>query len=280
MKIRKIMAIAFCALFLTTATAESEPQKHVLTFGVVPQQSAGQLARTWGPILKYVKEKTGISLRFATAPSIPEFERRMSRGEYDISYMNPYHYTVFHESPGYEAFAKAKGKRIKGIVVVRKDSPVKSMQELDSTTMAFPAPAAFAASVLPRAYLNRENIEVEPKYVSSHDSVYLSVARGLYPAGGGIVRTFNSIDPTLRDELKILWTTQPYTSHALAAHPRLSSDVVAQIHDALIGLEHSEEGRGYLKALSWNGVESASDERWDDIRDLGLDLLDMLINGT
>ena len=52
MKIRKIMAIAFCALFLTTATAELEPQKHVLTFGVVPQQSAGQLARTWGPILK------------------------------------------------------------------------------------------------------------------------------------------------------------------------------------------------------------------------------------
>lgn len=280
MKFKKIILSTFCALFLTAASAESEPQNQVLTFGVVPQQSAGQLARNWGPILNYVKEETGVSLRFATAPSIPEFERRMALGEYDISYMNPYHYTVFNESPGYRAFAKAKGKRIKGIVVVRKDSPIENMQELDGTVMAFPAPAAFAASVLPRAYLSSENIAVEPKYVSSHDSVYLSVARGLYPAGGGIVRTFNSINPSVKDELKILWTTQPYTSHALAAHPRVSSDVVKKVHDALVGMEHSEAGQEHLKALSWKGVESASDERWDDIRDLGLELLDRLINGT
>ena len=116
--------------------------------------------------------------------------------------------------------------------------------------------------------------------MSSHDSVYLSVARGLYPAGGGIVRTFNSINPSVRDELKILWTTQPYTSHALAAHPRVPSEVVKKVHDALVGMEHSEQGKEYLKALSWKGVESASNERWDDIRELGLDLLDMLINGT
>ncbi len=280
--IKKLKAISVFFTLVTFASglsAGSEPAK-TLTFGVVPQQSAGKLARNWGPILKYVEGKTGIALRFATAPSIPEFEKRMAQGEYDISYMNPYHYTVFHEAPGYEAFAKAKGKQIKGIVVVQKDSPIADLSELQGSVMAFPAPAAFAASVLPRAHLSNENIDVEPKYVSSHDSVYLSVARGLYPAGGGVMRTLNSIDEGIRDQLRILWTTEPYTSHALAAHPRVQSESVQKIQQALISLETTEEGQNYLKALSWKGVEAADDARWDDVRELGLDLLDLLINGT
>lgn len=280
MKLLRNLLVVCTGLFFTTVSAESVTEKKILTFGVVPQQSAGQLARNWGPILKYVENETGVALRFATAPSIPEFERRLAAAEYDISYMNPYHYTVFHESPGYQAFAKAKGKQIKGIVVVRKDSPIQNMEQLNDTKMAFPAPAAFAASVLPRAYLSQENIQVEPKYVSSHDSVYLSVARGLYPAGGGVVRTFNSMDPAVRDQLKVLWTTDPFTSHALAAHSRVSEDVVKKIQNALVSLENTPEGREHLKALSWKGVEPATDERWNDVRDLGLDLLDMLINGT
>lgn len=279
MNILKLLIVTLSVLASASTTAELVENKKTLTFGVVPQQSAGQLARNWGPILKFIEDKSGVTLRFSTAPSIPEFERRMAAGEYDISYMNPYHYTVFHESPGYQAFAKAKNKMIKGIVVVRKDSPIEEMSQLDGKKMAFPAPAAFAASVLPRAYLNLQNIDVSPKYVSSHDSVYLSVARGLYPAGGGIVRTFNSIDPSVRDELKILWTTQPYTSHALAAHPRVSAETVDSVRDALTSLEHSVEGLEYLKALSWKGVEAADNERWDDVRELGLDLLDMLIRG-
>ena len=94
--INLIRRIGLCVALLTFATglsAGSEAKK-TLTFGVVPQQSAGKLARNWGPILKHVEKETGIVLRFATAPSIPEFERRMAQGEYDVSYMNPYHYTV------------------------------------------------------------------------------------------------------------------------------------------------------------------------------------------
>lgn len=277
MKIIRNLLVIYVGIFFTTVSAESVIEKKVLTFGVVPQQSAGQLARNWGPILRYIEQNSGIKMRFATAPSIPEFERRLAAGEYDVSYMNPYHYTVFHESPGYQAFAKAKGKRIKGIVVIRKDSPVTNMEQLDGSLMAFPAPAAFAASVLPRAYLNRKNIDVEAKYVSSHDSVYLSVARGLYPAGGGVVRTFNLINPTVRDQLKVLWTSEPFTSHALAAHSRVPQDVVEKILQALVSLEKSPEGIDHLKALSWKGVEAANDDQWNDVRDLGLDLL---INGT
>ncbi|MEM7252850.1 MAG: PhnD/SsuA/transferrin family substrate-binding protein, partial [Pseudomonadota bacterium] len=120
-------------------------QAGVYRFGVVPQQAAKQLARSWGPLFAYLSRKTGHRFVFATAPNIPEFERRVAAGEYDVAYMNPYHYTVFGDNPGYRALAKAMNKQIRGIVVVRADSPITSIGELDGETLAFPAPAAFAA---------------------------------------------------------------------------------------------------------------------------------------
>ena len=133
----------------------------------------------------------------------------MAAGEYDIAYMNPYHYTEFSVDPGYRAFAKETNKRIQGIIVVKKDSPIQSISELSGKTLAFPAPAAFAASVLPRAYFKTNQIEISPRYVSSHDSVYLTVSKNLYPAGGGIQRTFKNMPESIREQLRILWKTPP-----------------------------------------------------------------------
>lgn len=273
----KINASLLAAAFLFSGELQAADPA-VVSFGVVPQQTASKLAKTWRPILKHLSEKTGVKIRFRTAPSIPEFEERLAAGRYDIAYMNPYHYTEFSKNPGYLAFAKAKNKSIRGIVVVRKDSKINQLSDFDQQTMAFPAPAAFAASVLPRAQFSLNNIEVTPKYVSSHDSVYLSVARGIYVGGGGVKRTLATISPEIRDQLKVLWTTEPFTSHPLAAHPRMDKHTVAQLVNAMLAMENSEEGRLLLEQLAWKGIEAADDKRWDDVRGLGLELLSDLVS--
>lgn len=248
-----------------------------LTFGIVPQQSAKKLAKKWTPIFRYLSEKSGHTLRFSTAKDIPTFERRLAQGEYDLAYMNPYHYTVFHRAPGYMAFAKQKNKQIRGIVVVRKDSPIQSLTELADTTLAFPSPAAFAASVLPRARLTQDKIPFKPKYVSSHDSVYLNVAKGFFPAGGGVKRTFGNTSPEVRAQLRILWTTNPYTPHAFAAHPKVSEQTVKDVQQAMLSMNDDSEGQALLKTINFNGMVSAENNDWNDVRGLGLDILDKLI---
>ena len=139
--------------------------------------------------------------------------------------------------------------------------------------MAFPAPAAFAATVLPRAHFAKSNIDIKPRYVSSHDSVYIAVARGIHPGGGGVIRTLNTISSEIRNQLKILWTSSPYTSHPLAAHPLLSVEKTDRILGVLAEMEHSVEGRALLEPLGWKGVEQAKDKQWDDVRGLGIELL-------
>jgi phosphonate transport system substrate-binding protein len=270
----------FCLLLLITGhliyhgpvSAESDKIQTKLTFGIVPQQSAKKLSIKWTPLLKYLEEKTGFRIDFKTAKDIPTFEQRCKDGEYDIAYMNPYHYTVFHESPGYRAIAKEELKSLKGIIVVRRDSPYKELMDLYGETLALPSPAAFAASILTRTHLAALGISFKPRYVLSHDSVYRSVAKGLYQAGGGVPRTFNNIDPEISSQLRILWTSKGYTPHAIAAHPRVPVDITLNIVKAMTEMRDNHHGRELLENVSFTGFVTADDSEWDEVRGLGIKL--------
>ena len=262
-----------CCLLDAPLSALAQPQQKSLSFGIVPQQAASRLAEDWGPLLAEVSRRSGVSLVFRTAPNIPAFEERLATGDYDLAYMNPYHYVVFHKASGYTAFAKEQERRLKGILVVRKDSAVLKPADLAGKTVVFPAPAAFAASILPQAEFGRLKIPIETRFVASHDSVYRAVASGLHEAGGGIQRTFEAMPTDVREQLRVLSETPGYTPHALAAHPRVPAAIVERLRKAMASLADDEIGRALLAPLAFKGLVAAQDREWNDIRALDINLL-------
>ncbi|MEI7457383.1 MAG: phosphate/phosphite/phosphonate ABC transporter substrate-binding protein [Nitrosomonadales bacterium] len=265
--------ISLVLLFTAMHMARAEAPLPTLSMGIVPQQSASRLAEEWSPLLAEIGRRAGVNLVFRTAPNIPVFEERLSQGDYDLAYMNPYHYIVFHKANGYQAFAKEQDRKIRGILVVKKDSAYRQLADLKGRTVVFPAPAAFAASILPQAEFGRLNIPIEAKFVASHDSVYRAVSSGLQEAGGGIQRTFEACPPEIRDALRVLSETPAYTPHAFAAHPRISADLVARVQSAMLSLAHDEAGLRLLTPLAFKGISAARDKEWNDIRALDIDLL-------
>lgn len=248
----------------------SDAKADTLVFGIVPQQSAKKLAETWVPLLNKISNDTGNKIIFATAKDIPTFEQRLANKEYDIAYMNPYHYVVYSEQVGYQALAKQRNKKIQGIIVVHKNSEFTSLQELHNKTLAFPAPAAFAASIIPQAVMQELGIKVSPKYVSSHDSVYLNVYRQFSPAGGGVMRTLNATPENVRKDLKVLWRSNKFTPHSIATAPNISHETRQQLLTALLSLNDKPEYQPLLRAIGFNGFESASNQDWDDVRQLSI----------
>ncbi|GGF69487.1 phosphate/phosphite/phosphonate ABC transporter substrate-binding protein [Alteromonas lipolytica] len=269
----KFLFSILLALCVTPAIARldntSNPPR-VYSFGVVPQQSAFKLAKMWTPLLQHLSEQTGISIQFVTAKDIPSFENELAAGNYDLSYMNPYHYVVFSDKAGYVPLVRDSKKGLKGIIVTRHDSPITSIQQLQGLALAFPAPAAFAASIIPRAEMNRAGISIVPRYVNSHDSVYLNVIKSLFPAGGGIIRSLEHLPEAQRSQLRILWQSKTYTSHAIAAHSRVPPAQRKQLVAFFAGLSQSEQGRSLLKQLNFSQLDAATDSDWDDIRELGI----------
>ncbi len=256
------------------ASAAEQSAAMTYTFGVVPQQSARELAKLWVPILSYLSNKTGYKLHFATAKDIPTYEKRLAAGEYDFAYMNPYHYTVFHASMGYLAMVAEQDRHLSGIVVVRKDSPYQKIADLRGMQIALPSQAAFAASVLPRRFLEKNGIAHMPVYVSSHDSVYLAVVKGLYPAGGGIERTLALTDPAIRDQLRVLWTTPSMMPHPITAHPRVPREVLVRLERELLAMHADDQGKQLMQAIGYNGFIKVDDTDYDPVRALNIRLLD------
>jgi phosphonate transport system substrate-binding protein len=255
-------------LFATQVSASNKATKNSLSFAVAPQQSIEKLESRWTPILRYLEKISGISLHLKIAADIKEFEKHLANGKYDIAYMNPYHYTVFHNKPGYFAFAKQKDKKITGIIVVRKDSPYRNVSELHNQTLAFPFPTAFGASVLPRKFFEKNNLDIKSMYVSSHKSVYRSVLKGDTPAGGGILGTLYELNPNIHSKLRILWKTKKYSPHAIAAHPRVNKKVLMQLKSIMFSMNEEKEGKNLLSKIKFSGIESATDKDWSDIREL------------
>lgn len=266
------------ALFLSLQLSLASPvqaAETVYSFGVVPQLSTAEMVETWLPFVDWLSKKSGVPLRFVTAPDIPAFEKKLEQGAYDVAFMNPYLYTVFHQKFGYEAFAKEKGRKLTGVLVVRKDSPIKTIQELEGATLVFPAPASFAASILPQAALRKQGVKFSTKYVSSHNSVYLNVVSGHYPAGGGIMRVLDMQDEDIRKELRVLWTTPGYTPHPFVANSKLPRAVAKKLQKAMVGMEDDPVGQKMLKLIAFKGIEVARDADWDDIRQLKISEIDM-----
>lgn len=243
------------------------------SFGVVPQQSAFKLAQMWTPLLAHIETQTGLRLNFITAKDIPTFEEELTQAKYDLAYMNPYHYVVFHSRSDYQPLVRDSEKNLRGILVTRKDSYITDISQLNGLTLAFPAPAAFAASIIPRAELQRAGISINPRYVNSHDSVYLNIIKEFFPAGGGIVRSLESLPEEQRSQLRVLWQSKSYPSHPIAAHSRVPLAHQTLITQALAGLVESAEGRALLKQLNFNRLDPAIDKDWDDIRALGINSL-------
>ena len=262
--------LVLLALHICVPVTVSANQDNTLVFGIVPQQSGSKLSRLWTPVLQYLEQESGLKLRFATARNIPTFEKRLQQGKYDIAYMNPYHYTQYHDISGYEAFAKAKNKRLKGILVVHKDSPYQKIDELENQGLAFPS-NAFAASLVMRARFNGLGIPIDANDVASHDSVYRNVAKNRYAAGGGVMRTFKNTSAEYRDQLRILWKSDGYTPHAFARHPRITSEKIKRLEMALLKMDQDPRGKQLLKSIRLKGIESGQNEEWNDVRALELD---------
>ena len=274
---KKLMKSLAAVGVLTTAMS-GQVLAETFTFGVVPQQSATKLAKVWGPVLNHLETQTGVEFQFATATDIPTFEKRLMEGQYDFAYMNPYHFTFFNEHKGYKALAHRADKKIQGLLVTRTDSSITELSQLEGKEVAFPSPAAFAASLVPRGELAKMGITITPRYVSSHDSVYLGVSREFFVAGGGIGRTFNNTKDEVKSQLRVLWKTEEYTPHAFANHPRVDSETAKKVSAALADMGNSDAGRAALSGLGIKSLRAANDSDWDDVRALNLTLLDSLLD--
>ena len=256
---------------LAPAAARGEDS---FSFGVVPQFEARHLAAIWQPILEELGARTGYRFDLVGSPRIPAFEASFLAGEFDFAYMNPYHAMLAAEGQGYVPLVRDGAGRLRGILVVRDDSPYRDVADLEGRRIAFPSPNALGASLLMRADLaSLYGLAFEPVFVQTHSSVYLNVALGQMAAGGGISKTLDQQPPAVRDALRTLYETREMAPHPVTAHPRVPAAVREAVRGALLALGRTEAGAALLAQIPIQEIATATAGDYAELGEWGLETL-------
>ena len=254
------------ALPMEAAAAESSPclgtpGGRPWRVGIVPQVPPREIVSSWTPVLRQVGQRAGQCLVLVVAPSIPAFEQQLRSGQLDFAFMNPYHQLMAQRWRGFIPLVRDGQSQLEGILVVRKDSPVRRLADLNGATVAFPAPNAFAASLLPRALLSRAGIRITPRYVRTHSNVYRAVILGSSLAGGGVNNTLQRERPEVRQRLRVLWRTPPFPSHPFSAAATVPVKVRLRVQEAFLDLSRTAQGRQLLARVQLPKVVKADHAR-------------------
>lgn len=217
------------------------PQATPYSLSVVPQLSASVTAQNWTPLVEELG-RAGIALQLRFHKSIPDFEAAFLAGQSDFIFANPYHAVMAHKAHGYIPLVKNTLEPLQGILVVRRDSSLRSLKDLDGQAVAFPAPNAFGASLYMRALLAEAQVRIRPEYVGNHANAYRRVLAGEFAAAGGIAATLADEAEAVRSQLRVLYETPPAAPHPLMAHPRVPAAVRDRLRQLLVELGRDARG--------------------------------------
>ena len=256
--LRFVYVYVLCIGTSYSACLGAQVSTKVYTFDVVPQFSAAKIYTTWSPLLQRIGQDAGLCFELRVSASIPEFEQRFLKGESDFTFLNPYHAVLAYQKKKYQPLLADTQDLLTGILVVRSDNPIKNLNDLKGKNVSFPAPNSFAASLLIRAELAKQKIDVNPVFVKTHSNVYRSVINKDALAGGGVNNTLDNEAPEVRQQLRVLYETPAYTPHPIATHPSVTSEVRERFLKAMVKLSQDEEGQKLLDGINLNKPQAVS----------------------
>ena len=211
--------------------------KKLYSVYIVPQTAISQLYSHWVPLLEHLGKRSNQCFELIVPATIPVFEKQLLNGKADFAFVNPYHAVMAFKAHQYIPLIADGKNKLDGLIVVRADSNINKLKDLNHSKIAFPAPNAFAASLLIRSFLMQEGIVFEPIYVKSHKNVYWSVMTGDVPAGGGVNNTFFREPDEIKNQLRILYKTPMFMPHPFIANPRVPPNVQRAVQDAFLSMK-------------------------------------------
>lgn len=250
----------------TSKAAVTDSATHYI-FAVHPLQNPQLLYEKFEPLMAYLETQLpGTSFDLETSNDYADYERKLRAGKPHFSLPNPYHAALSSEW-GYHVIAKMGNDELfRGVFIVRKDSPIKTPADLRGKVVAYPAPTALAAAMMPQLYLQKNGIDVATditnKYVGTHNSsimnayLHQSDISATWPVAW---QAFQKSSPAEAADLKVIWQTPTLIQNAVIARNDVSPAVVAQVTRVLTSLQDSAQGQQLLKGIDTTRFVSASD---------------------
>jgi phosphonate transport system substrate-binding protein len=250
------------------------PGTLTLSFGVYQSEKATVMYRKLTPIMDFLSDdldnrlKRPVDVKLTIFNTYEDCIAALVKGDVDFVRLGPASYvTAKGKQPNIDLLAmEAENgeKRFKGVIIVKKDSPIHSLAELKGKKFAFGDQNSTIGRYLAQAELVKAGLHwgdlAQCKYLGRHDTVASAVQLGDFDAGSLHIKAFDAANKAgdLRVLLAFDNVTQPWVVRAGMERP-----VIEALQKSLLSIKDPD----LLKELRISGFLPTSDAEYQFVRD-------------
>lgn len=237
-----------------------------LRFGLYTSDRPSDLIKKFRPVINLMEQRLTqeltqrVSIKFIMAPTYAQGINLLAKGEIDFMRMGPASYILAHkQNPAIEILAAEsnKGKKtFKGIICVKEDSSIQTIQDLRGHSFAFGDEHSTIGRYLSQRFLVEKAIHAKDlakyKYFDSHDKVGAIVGLGVFDAGALKAGTYKKLlhkGVKLRKLAEFDNVTKPWVARA-----GLEPTIVAALKTVILNIKDHKA----LKKLKKDGFLHAT----------------------
>jgi phosphate/phosphite/phosphonate ABC transporter binding protein len=276
MRFRRIKAV-LAASFLAVA-GWTQAQQGELKFGFTPVLKEAEMRAEFEPLMGYLSDAIGRKVVLYIAKDYGDLRSQMEDGQVQIGSFSPFAYVDAQRGGKIRIIAQSildNAATYRGLVVTRKDSGIRSIEDLKGKRFAFVDPKSASGYVYPRAMLIEKGVNPDSYFnqtifAGGHDKVISAVLEGRVDAGAiydgalGVAKAMGvDVSP-----LVTLTSTDPIPHDAIAVRAGMDEALAGKIQMALIDLDKSEAGRKVIaqSKKKLTGHVIADDSVFDVVR--------------
>lgn len=279
---RRRLLLCLTALFSLSTQAEPrydrqpvKADRPVYRLAVHPLYNPAKLAETYMPLIDLLNRQIPAALfELEASRDYQMFETKLRQRQPELLLPNPWQ-TLQALKVGYQVIAMAgDAADFKGLILVRKDSPIRKPADLKGKVVSYPSPTALAACIMPQDFLQQHQVDVmrdlDNRYVGSQESSIMNVYLGQSAAGATWPppwRLFQQEHPKEAAQLKVMWETPSLVNNSLMVRNDVPATIRDQVLQVALGLKQSEEGRAILQQMQTSAFYPASDNSYKVVRD-------------
>jgi phosphonate transport system substrate-binding protein len=250
-----------------------------LPFGIHPLHNPLRLFEIYEPLILHLNHVLQQDARFAhihikleASTSYATYEKKLYAGYFAFTLPNSYQ-TLEALKKGYDIFGKmADDDKARGIILLRKDTPIEEISQLKGKSVSYPACTAFTSTLLPQYFLYQQGLDIHKDlvnfYTGSQESVMMNVFLKRTIAGTTSVLSwerFQEKRPDITQYLDIRWYTQALPNSSLMVRHDISEELRAAVTQFFLNLHTYPEGQFLLRRIPLSQFEHATSETYQPV---------------
>ena len=253
--LHKAVFVLAGAVWAASASAQWQKKYPVVKYGVIPVETQTSTTKTMDNFLKHAEKTTGVKWELYQATDYSGVMNALIAGQINLAWLSGFSYCqTFSDSKGgvepLVAAAAIDGSMgYNAVIVVRADSPYKTIDDLKGKVVARTDPLSGSGYLIPTAAFRNMGKPVDEYFKSplsgGHVQSVLGVLKGTYDAaftwtskgdGFGNIRQMMNQGLLKREDIRIIWTSDPLPSPPVVIRKDVPTDMRADMLKLFTGL--------------------------------------------